>query len=120
MPRKNYSEEFRRDAVELYRVTEGATITRIVADLGITDATLGWVGSRPGGIGTTRPAGAATGPIGGCGRGQQAEGAGGAVGGPGARAVTEKDILGLAPARFDQGGHRDASRPNLRCRHSRR
>jgi len=44
MPRKNYSEEFRRDAVELYRVTEGATISRIAADLGITDATLGgWV-----------------------------------------------------------------------------
>ncbi len=40
MARKTYSEEFRRDAVELYRVTEGATISRIAADLGITDATL--------------------------------------------------------------------------------
>ncbi len=40
MARKNYSEEFRRDAVELYRVSEGATITAIAGDLGITDATL--------------------------------------------------------------------------------
>ena len=28
MARKTCSEEFRRDAVELYRVTEGATITK--------------------------------------------------------------------------------------------
>src|SRR6478609_10350650 len=35
MARKNYSEEFRRDAVELYRVTEGATVAQIAADLGI-------------------------------------------------------------------------------------
>lgn len=40
MARKTYSEEFRRDAVELYRVTEGATISKISGDLGITDATL--------------------------------------------------------------------------------
>ncbi len=44
MARKTYSEEFRRDAVELYRVTEGATITKIAGDLGITDATLSaWI-----------------------------------------------------------------------------
>lgn len=44
MARKTYSEEFRRDAVELYRVTEGATIAAIAGDLGITDATLSaWV-----------------------------------------------------------------------------
>ncbi len=44
MARKNYSAEFRRDAVELYRVTEGATITAIAGDLGITDATLSaWI-----------------------------------------------------------------------------
>jgi len=44
MARKTYSEEFRRDAVELYRVTEGATISKIAADLGITDATLSaWI-----------------------------------------------------------------------------
>lgn len=37
-------EEFRRDAVELYRVTVGATITAIAGDLGITDATLSaWI-----------------------------------------------------------------------------
>jgi transposase len=44
MARKHYSDEFRRDAVELYRVTDGATITGIASDLGITHATLsGWV-----------------------------------------------------------------------------
>lgn len=40
MARKNYSEEFKRDAVALYRDTEGATLTAIAADLGIRDATL--------------------------------------------------------------------------------
>ena len=44
MARKTYSAEFRRDAVELYRVTEGATISKIAGDLGITDATLSaWI-----------------------------------------------------------------------------
>ena len=44
MARKNYSKEFRRDAVELYRVTEGATISKIAADLGVLDATLSvWI-----------------------------------------------------------------------------
>ena len=42
--RKTYSEEFRRDAVELYRSTPGATVVGIAADLGIMDATLsGWL-----------------------------------------------------------------------------
>jgi len=40
MARKTYSEEFRRDAVELYRVTDGATISKIASDLGIMDGTL--------------------------------------------------------------------------------
>jgi transposase len=40
MARKNYPDEFKRDAVALYRDTEGATITAIAADLGIHDATL--------------------------------------------------------------------------------
>ena len=35
MARKSYSEEFRRDAVELYRVTENATVAQIAADLGV-------------------------------------------------------------------------------------
>jgi transposase len=55
--RKTYSEEFRRDAVELYRSTPGATVVGIAADLGIMDATLsGWLKAagvplhpRPGG-----------------------------------------------------------------------
>ena len=40
MVRKVYSEEFRRDAVELYRTTEGSTVASIAADLGIVDTTL--------------------------------------------------------------------------------
>ena len=40
MARKTYSEEFRRDAVELYRSTPGATVVGIAADLGIMDGTL--------------------------------------------------------------------------------
>lgn len=44
MARKTYSKEFRWDAVELYRVTEGATISKIAGDLGITVATLSaWI-----------------------------------------------------------------------------
>jgi transposase len=40
MARKNYSEEFRRDAVELYRVTEGATVAQIAGDLGVAHGSL--------------------------------------------------------------------------------
>lgn len=40
MAKKNYTEEFRRDAVELYRDTEGATVAGIAADLGIAHGSL--------------------------------------------------------------------------------
>lgn len=40
MARKNYPEEFKRDAVALYRDTEGATITQIANELGVSEATL--------------------------------------------------------------------------------
>lgn len=44
MARKNYSEEFRRQAVDLYESTPGATLCGIAADLGIERATLArWV-----------------------------------------------------------------------------
>lgn len=44
MARKTYSEEFRRQAVELYESTPGATYRGISADLGITRNTLkDWV-----------------------------------------------------------------------------
>ena len=46
MARKNYSEEFKRDAVALYRDTEGATITQIAAELGVSEATVGVVQGR--------------------------------------------------------------------------
>ena len=42
MARKNYPDEFRRDAVELYRDTDGATITGIAAELGIRGTLSAW------------------------------------------------------------------------------
>jgi transposase len=51
MARKNYSEDFRRQAVQLYESTPGATFQGIAADLGISRGALaGWVralGSDP-------------------------------------------------------------------------
>jgi len=67
MARKNYSEEFRRQAVDLYESTPGATLRGIAADLGIERATLArWVevygsGKKTTGDGITissRPSGA--------------------------------------------------------------
>ena len=47
MARKTYSEEFRRQAVELYESTPGATFRGIAADLGITRNTLkDWVAAH--------------------------------------------------------------------------
>ena len=44
MARKNYSEEFRRQAVALYESTPGATFQGIAADLGVSRGALaGWV-----------------------------------------------------------------------------
>jgi transposase len=40
MARKNYPDEFKRDAVALYRDTAGATITQIADELGISGVTL--------------------------------------------------------------------------------
>ena len=40
MVRKNYPDEFKRDAVALYRDTEGATITAIADEIGVSGATL--------------------------------------------------------------------------------
>lgn len=50
--RKHYTNEFRRQAVELYESTEGATLRGIAGDLGIARGTLAeWVGAL--GTGTT-------------------------------------------------------------------
>jgi transposase len=44
MARKNYSEEFRRQAVDLYESTPGATVRGIAEELGIVRGTLrGWL-----------------------------------------------------------------------------
>src|SRR5215212_2102471 len=40
MARKNYTELFRRQAVDLYRSTPGATLRGVAADLGISRNTL--------------------------------------------------------------------------------
>jgi transposase len=40
MARKNYSEQFRRQVVDLYESTPGATLKGIAADLGVERATL--------------------------------------------------------------------------------
>lgn len=40
MVRKNYSDEFRRQAVDLYESTPGATVRGIAADLGVERGTL--------------------------------------------------------------------------------
>jgi transposase len=55
MARKTYSDEFRRQAVDLFESTPGATLKGIAADLGITRGALAqWV--RVLGTGTTAPA----------------------------------------------------------------
>ena len=47
MARKSYSEEFRQQAVDLYRSTPGASIKDIAADLGVTrDALSKWIKAR--------------------------------------------------------------------------
>jgi transposase len=53
MARKNYTDEFRRQAVDLYRSTPGATLRGIAADLGISRHTLNeWVRAETATAGT--------------------------------------------------------------------
>ena len=49
MARKNYSEEFRQQAVDLYESTPGATLRGIAEDLGIVRGRL-WLRSLGGGV----------------------------------------------------------------------
>jgi transposase len=61
MARKNYTDEFRRQAVDLYRATPGATLRGIAADLGISRHTLHeWVRAQTAPAGTTAAACGAT------------------------------------------------------------
>ena len=48
MARKSYFDEFKRDAVALYRDIKGATITVIAAELGVSEATLSAWGKAAG------------------------------------------------------------------------
>ena len=62
MAKKNYNEEFRRNAVELYRDTEGATVAQIAADLGIAHGSLSaWLKAAGVAIRTHGPTAAAPG-----------------------------------------------------------
>jgi len=54
MARKSYTDEFRRQAVDLYESTEGATLSGISSDLGIARGTLAdWVAAFGSGTKTT-------------------------------------------------------------------
>ena len=54
MARKNYTDEFRQRAVDLYESTPGATLKAIAADLGISRGALReWVDKRGSGTTTT-------------------------------------------------------------------
>ncbi len=53
MARKNYTDEFRRRAVDLYESTPGATLKGIAADLGVSRGALKeWVGKHRSGTTT--------------------------------------------------------------------
>ena len=64
MARKNYSEEFRRQAVDLYESTPGATLKGIAADLGVVRGTLRhWVDQYGTGKKTAEDGTTTTGPL---------------------------------------------------------
>ena len=90
MARKNYTDEFRRQAVDLYRATPGATLRGIAADLGISRHTLNeWVRAQTataGSAGADATSGGASHP--------------GRVGGPGRRrGLSPEDELAALRAR---------------------
>ena len=65
MARKNFPDEFKRDAVALYRDTEGATITQIADELGISGVTLSaWCKAAGVSIRHRNPAAAGAAPAG--------------------------------------------------------
>jgi transposase len=58
---KNYSEEFRRQAIDLYESTPGATLRSVAADLGVERNTLGgWVNKYGSGTKTAPDGGTIT------------------------------------------------------------
>ena len=87
MARKNYTDEFRRQAVDLYRATPGATLRGIAADLGISRHTLNeWVRAQTATAGADATAGGVSQP--------------GRTGGPGRRrGLSPEDELAALRAR---------------------
>jgi len=64
MVRKHYNEEFRRQAVDLYESTPGATVRGIAEDLGIVRGTLrGWLETYGTGKKTAADGSLATSPL---------------------------------------------------------
>ncbi|MGJ0795836.1 transposase, partial [Cutibacterium avidum] len=54
MARKNYSMEFRRQAVDLYETTPGVTLKQIAGELGVSRGTLSlWVKDLGNGVRTS-------------------------------------------------------------------
>jgi transposase len=63
MARKSYTDDFRRQAVDLYESTEGATLSGIASDLGIARGTLAdWVAALGTGTKTASTSTSSTAP----------------------------------------------------------
>ncbi|HEY6794928.1 MAG TPA: transposase [Kineosporiaceae bacterium] len=109
MARKTYSDEFRRQAVDLFESTPGATLKGIAADLGITRGALAqWV--RLLGTGTTAPASPSA-----AGSPAPARRAAPAVGAA-ARRVGPRPVLGAADPRRAAGAARRGRRRTCQLR----
>ena len=92
MARKNYSEEFRRQAVDLYESTPGATVRGIAEDLGIVRGTLRhWLEAYGTGKKTAADGTLTSSPL-------QARAVEGASSGPGGE-TPEEDRAGSQPGR---------------------
>ncbi len=103
MARKNYTDEFRRRAVDLYESTPGATLKGIAADLGVSRGALKeWVDKLGSGTTTTgNPiAPAAVGPESQAARVARLEAENSALRAEARKLETERDILRQAAKYF--------------------
>ena len=103
MARKNYSMEFRQQAVDLYETTPGATLKQIAGELGVSRGTLSlWVKDLGNGVRTNDGPTPATPPSGGSpvARIARLEAENARLRADKARVETERDILGKAAKYF--------------------